>query len=245
MRFEFARSETIGRGLPIVFRDPVPNGVTGRVKYRRYMSNDDWSYAAMRPGRFELTRRGRVYTLSGLGTALPSLDKRAGKYEYFVEIDDGRSGFTSVTGDRPIFARYKARVPVWAIIAHILVIFSSMMFAVRTVLEALVGGDLRWMIVATLASLILGAFFLGPLVQWYAFGVWWAGIPFGYDWTDNKVLLSLLAWGFALWANRGGRCNRRSVYAAGVVTLLVYFIPHSMFGSEYDYRTGTGQGTTG
>ena len=61
----------------------------------------------------------------------------------------------------------------------------------------------------------------------------------------NKVLLSLLAWGIAAYLNRGERRSRMAVCAAGVVTLLVYFIPHSMFGSEYDYRPGKGQGTAG
>jgi hypothetical protein len=83
------------------------------------------------------------------------------------------------------------------------------------------------------------------MVQKHAFGVWWSGIPFGYDWTDNKVLVSLLAWGIALFANRGGRRSRASIYVAGVVTLLVYFIPHSIFGSEFDYRTNKGRGTLG
>jgi hypothetical protein len=45
--------------------------------------------------------------------------------------------------------------------------------------------------------------------------------------------------------NRGERRNRVSVYVAGVATLLVYFIPHSLFGSEYNYKTGTGRGTSG
>jgi len=131
------------------------------------------------------------------------------------------------------------------LVAHILVIFASMTLASRTVLEALADGEYRWMLRATIVSLLLGAFLLGPLVQWYAFGVWWAGIPFGYDWTDNKVLLSLAAWGFAWYSNRNTRRSRAAVYAAGVVTLLVYFIPHSVFGSEFDYKTGTGHGTAG
>ena len=50
------------------------------------------------------------------------------------------------------------------------------------------------MINATIITLIIGAFILGPLVPWYAFGVWRSGIPFGYDWTDNKVLLELVFW---------------------------------------------------
>ena len=112
--------------------------------------------------------------------------------------------------------------------------------------EALVASvDFSTVLMQGMLSLLLGGFILGPLVQWYAFGVWWSGVPFGYDWTDNKVLVELIFWILALALNRGNRRDRRSVYLAGIVTLAVYFIPHSIFGSEYDYRTGTGHGTAG
>jgi hypothetical protein len=241
----FVRSEILGNDLPVVLLEPVPPGVTGRVQYRRYKSHDEWSVAPMRQGAFHFERRGRTIPMSGVGATLPALAQRAGKYEYFVEIDDGRGKFASVTGDRPVYARYKGDVPTPALIAHILAIFASMLFATRTVLEAIVDGTYKKLLTATIVSLLAGAFVLGPLIQWYAFGVWWAGVPFGYDWTDNKVLLSLLAWGIAAWMNRGAHRSRMAVYAAGVVTLLVYFIPHSVFGSEYDFRSGKGHGTAG
>jgi len=85
-------------------------------------------------------------------------------------------------------------------------------------------------------------------VQWYAFGVWWSGFPFGYDWTDNKVVVELAAWllaGGAVLAWRGTGRARVAVLLALAVTLAVYFIPHSIFGSEYDYRRGAGHGTAG
>lgn len=245
VHFIFVRSETTTTPLPIVLLDPVPAGLTGKVEYRRYRSNDGWSVVPMERGKFEFSRRGKSSSLSGVGVALPPLPERAGKYEMFVKIDDGSGKPFSVTGARPVYARFKGAVPTGVLIPHILAIFGSMAFAVRTVLEALINGNYRWLIAATIVSFLLGAFVLGPLVQWYAFGVWWAGIPFGYDWTDNKVLVSLFAWIAAAFANRGNRRNRASVYAAGVVTLLVYFIPHSVFGSEYDYTTGKGEGTAG
>lgn len=245
VHFIFVRSEITGTGLPIILIDPVPEGITGEVQYRRLSSHDDWSVVPMRRGEFQFFRRGRTLKLTGTGVALPGLPERAGKYEIFVKIDDGSGKLVSVTGDHPVYARFKGAVPTPVLIAHILVIFASMMYATRTVLEALVDGEYRRMLFATIASLLLGAFLLGPLVQWYAFGVWWAGVPFGWDWTDNKVLVSLLAWSFAAWANRKGSRSRLAIYAAGVVTLLVYFIPHSVFGSEFDYRTGKGRGTVG
>ncbi len=121
------------------------------------------------------------------------MPERAGKYEYLVLVDDG-TGPRSVTGDRPVYARYKAPVPRAVLLVHILVVFLSMMLAIRTGMQALLGGEVRPLLWATIGSLVLGAFVLGPIVQWYAFGVWWSGVPFGYDWTDNKVLVELLAW---------------------------------------------------
>lgn len=245
VQFKFLRSEIIGTDLQIMLLDPVPEGLACSVKYRRFKSDDDWSVIDMKPGSFEFTRRGSTSSVAGWGAALPSLEERAGKYEYFVYLNDGVDEAASITGEKPIFARYKAHVPVWVLLLHIFVIFFSMMLAIRTTLEAFVDGAYKWMLSATLLFLLLGAFVLGPLVQWYAFGVWWSGVPFGYDWTDNKVLVALLFWLLALFMNRGRRRNRRSVYLAGVMTVLVFVIPHSLFGSEYDYRSGTGQGTAG
>jgi hypothetical protein len=243
--FKFLRSETIGRDLALVLLDPVPEGVGGYVKYRRFKSNDEWSSTPMRRGEFEFSRRGRAETVTGVGVTLPSLEERAGKYEFFVYIDDGEGEPVSVTGEATIYARYKAPVPTPALIAHIVVIFASMIIAIRAVLEALVNGSFKWMLWATLGSLLLGGFIFGPLVQWYAFGVWWSGVPYDIDWTDNKVLVELVFWLIAAFLNRGGRRCRGAVYLAGVVTLLVYFIPHSVFGSEFDYRIGAGRGTAG
>lgn len=243
-RFRFQRSETIGRTLKIVLLDPLPGGAGGYVKYRRYNSNDRWSTAGMKRGEFEFARRGKEEYYSGLGAELPGLIKRAGKYEYYVYVRCGGKEF-SVTGDEPVIARYKAEVPGWALFVHIIVMFGSMILAVRTLLEALVDGSYKSYMWATVISLVMGGFIFGPLVQWHAFGVWWDGVPFGFDLTDNKVLIELVFWLIAFYMNRGGRRNRSSVYLAAVVTLIVYFIPHSMFGSEYNYRAGSGRGTAG
>jgi len=245
VRFKFLRSESIGTDLSLALIDPVPSGVSAFVKYRRFMSDDEWTVLSFRRGQISFTRRGRSETFEGLGAALPSLKERAGKYEFFVFVRRGEGRPESVTGDRPVLARYKGVVPGWALIAHILAIFASMTIAIRTVLEAFVNGNFKWMLWATIGSLVLGAFLLGPLVQWYAFGVWWSGVPFGYDLTDNKVLAELLLWLPAAFLNRGKRRNRSSVYLAGAATLAVYFIPHSLFGSQFDYRSGTAETTRG
>jgi len=245
VHFKFLRSETIDTDLKIMILDPVPADIVGYVEYRRFKSNDEWEIIKMEPGSFEFSRRGRAESIQGFGAELPSLQERAGKYEYLVFIDDGENGPISVTADKPIYARYKAEVPTAVLILHIFTMFASMTIATRTAFEALINGNFKPLLWATLISLLIGGFILGPLVQWYASGVLWSGIPFGIDWTDNKVVVELIFWILALYLNRGDRRDRRSVYLAGFVTLLVYFIPHSVFGSEYDYRTGIGRGTSG
>ncbi len=243
--FEFLRSETIGTDLKVMLVEPVPAGVTGYVKFRRYTSNEAWKELPLTSGEFTYSRRGNVETRKGFGAELPSLKERAGKYEYFVYLDDGAGKPFSVTGGKPILARYKGEVPMTVLAIHILTIFLSMAFAVRTTLEAAIDGTFKWMIWATIVSFVLGAFVLGPLVQWYAFRVWWSGFPLGGDWTDNKVVVELLAWLVAAAFNLGKRRNRWVVLGAGLVTLAVYFIPHSIFGSEYNYGGGRSRGTAG
>jgi hypothetical protein len=245
--FKFLRSEEIGTGLQIMLRDPVPPGVSGQVRYRRFKSNDAWKEVPMSAGTFRFSRRGTAEEVRGVGATLPSLPERAGKYEYMVLLDDG-SGPRSVTGERPVYARYKAPVPRTVLLVHILVVFLSMTLALRTGLQALMGGEVKRLTWATIGSLFLGAFVLGPIVQKYAFGVYWSGWPYGYDWTDNKVMVELLAWlGAAAAAafSRNPRLVRGAVIAATAVTLAVYFVPHSIFGSEYDYTRGAGHGTAG
>jgi hypothetical protein len=76
---------------------------------------------------------------------------------------------------------------------------------------------------------------LGPLVQKYAFGALWTGFPFGYDLTDNKTLIAFLGWIAAWIAGRKGKPARGWVLGASILLLVVYLIPHSLFGSELDY----------
>ncbi len=243
--FTFSRSEYIGTRLKLMVKDPVPEDTRAYVKYRRLKSHDDWHYQYFEETSYEIKRRGRTKTIQGMGAALPSLEKKAGKYEFFVFLVDSEGNEKSITGEKPIYARYKAFVPHIVLLLHVLTIFLSFVFAIRTTLEAFVNGKYIWMMWATIISFIIGGFILGPAVQLYAFGVLWSGFPFGYDWTDNKVVIELIFWIIAAIFNTGKRRSRRLIYLAGIVTLIIYFIPHSIFGSEYNYVAGSGHGTTG
>jgi hypothetical protein len=78
---------------------------------------------------------------------------------------------------------------------------------------------------------------LGPIVQFFAFREFWTGIPFGWDLTDNKTLIALIFWIIAVYMNKK---SDRPIYTilASIMLLLVFSVPHSLFGSEFNYSTG-------
>ena len=91
----------------------------------------------------------------------------------------------------------------------------------------------RWLWI-TVGTLFVGGFILGPMVQHVAFGPWWAGFPYGTDLTDNKTLLSFLCFAAAV-ATLKWRYNKWVVGLAVLLMIAIFSIPHSTFGSEYDY----------
>ena len=138
---------------------------------------------------------------------------------------------------RPAVTRFRGDVPPWVLIPHITAMFLGLLFAARAGVEALARRDsARRFAWAALASFLVGGFMLGPTVQKFAFGEWWAGVPYGWDLTDNKTLLAVLAWIVAVWALRGGRRARGVVLATAVLTLVVFAIPHSAWGSQIDWQ---------
>ncbi len=136
-------------------------------------------------------------------------------------------------------ARFKGAVPAHVLVPHIAAMFFGMLFSNAAALSAFARRfqSLRQAWVA-FALLAVGGLMLGPAVQKYAFDAWWTGWPFGHDLTDNKTALAVLAWGIALAIcarSRGGndgRASRVAIVVAAVVTLAVFVVPHSMFGSE-------------
>jgi len=163
----------------------------------------------------------------------------AGKFMYYIEfITDNGSVF--VKKDVPIVLRYRDPVPEWTVLfPHIFFMFFAMMLSNLAGLKAMFNSDgYKKVGKYALISLIIGGFIFGPLMQKFAFGEYWTGIPFGYDLTDNKTLIAVLAWAFALWHGSKKENSRAVFIFAMVATLAVYLIPHSVLGSELDRNTG-------
>lgn len=213
------RSGTTGEDLPVRIR--AHPSVTGEVAWRRFPTNDVWQVIRMEQQGDELV------------AALAS-HPAAGKIEYQVMLRSGEQ--VLALPDRPAVARFKNHVPELVLIPHILAMFLGMLFASRAGLEAAVGrprlAPLSW---TAFGLILFGGFVLGPAVQKYAFDAWWTGVPFGWDLTDNKTLIAGVAWVFAVWQLRGGRRARTAVLLAALATLVVFAIPHSVWGSQIDW----------
>ncbi|MCX6555251.1 MAG: hypothetical protein NTZ12_09615, partial [Candidatus Aminicenantes bacterium] len=183
----------------------------------------------------------------------------AGKVIYRVEVSAAGQNYW-LNGNRPTLARFKGHVPAVLLIMHILFMLAGLLLALRTGLEALRrdgptgpcrrgptgpcrggpegprrGGRWQKMVPWTLAVVCAGGLLLGPLVQKYAFGAFWTGFPLGHDLTDSKTLLAVVSWLAAFFLRKKSRCW---TLAATGIMLAVYLVPHSVLGSELDYRTG-------
>ena len=161
----------------------------------------------------------------------------AGKLQYYFEITDSK-GTRSYLKETPVVIRFKGGVPAFILIPHILLMFVAMLFSTLAGLMAVIKYPMfKKYAFWTLILFIAGGMVLGPIVQYFAFGDFWTGIPFGWDLTDNKTLIALIFWILAVVMNRKKEKPLYTVLAA-VVLLLVFSIPHSLFGSELNYSTG-------
>jgi hypothetical protein len=205
---------------PVVVIAP-DTAVTASVQWRRYPSGEPWD-------TLQLERRGDT-----LATALPH-QPPAGKLAYQLRLQ--RGGERVVFPEEPAITRFKGAISAVVIVPHLLCMFGGLILLMRAGLGALQkeAGYAGW---ARLGVLLfgLGGFVFGPWMQHQAFGDWWTGVPFGFDMTDNKTLIAMVAWLFALWKLRGGKEARGPVIVATVITLVVFLIPHSVFGSQIDW----------
>jgi hypothetical protein len=222
-KFRLLTSESGTIDAPV--RLEVPEGTSGLVKYRRYRSQEEWKGLQME------------YQEGHLVAFLPN-QPPAGKLEYNVTIEY-KGQYYPVTEDAVVI-RYKGAVPYIILIPHVFFMFFAMLFSTRTGIEALGSGQRTYKYATvTLVSLGIGGLILGPIVQWYAFGDLWTGWPFGGDWTDNKTIFAFAFWLIAFLVLRKNRKNRLWPIIAFIVLLSIYMIPHSMGGSELDYKTGS------
>ena len=194
--------------------------------YRRYPIKDKWVGMMM-------SRENNI-----LQASLPQ-QPPAGKLEYFLQIKKGED-YLNYPSENSVITRFTGKVPSVILGLHIILMFLAMFFSNWAGLEALMNKKRMYKLaIWTTGLLFLGGMILGPVVQKYAFGEFWTGVPFGFDLTDNKTLLTMVVWMVAAWMSyKKNQYARVWIIIAAVVLLLVYSIPHSIMGSELDYESG-------
>jgi len=221
INYKLLRSYTAFEKLPVKITVP-DEAVTAFLNFKRYKTGDEWK-------EIEMERNGDAFTAEIPG------QPAAGKVEYTIRVVVDQQNFLLNKG-KSIVARFKGKVPSVFLIIHVFFMFFSIMFALRTGMEALrKDGNYYWLVNWTLGLTFIGGLILGPIVQKYAFGDLWTGFPFGFDLTDNKVLIAVIFWVLAFFLKKK---SKWWVTLAVVVMIVIYLIPHSVLGSELDYQTG-------
>ncbi len=197
---------------------PAPREVTAQLHYRRYPTSDAYTTVDF------------SYTDGELQAVLP-VQPVAGKLQYYITVDG-----KDYPAEEPVVIRFRNDVPASILVPHILLMFASMLFAVYTLLLVVTRKQYCSWLWITVGTLFVGGFILGPMVQHAAFGPWWAGFPYGTDLTDNKTLLSFLFFVAAI-ATLKWKYNKWVVGLAVLFMIAIFSIPHSAYGSEYDYET--------
>ena len=227
LKYRLPRSAENVRDAKVMIPD---TGVTARVLWRRYPTDDPFTVVFMAP---EQSGDKKVLTAH-----IPP-QAAAGKIEYKIEI-----GNSTIPDSETVILRFKGPVSAPVLILHILIIFAAMLTSTRTGLGVLFGRDEKRLPWVTLCLIFVGGLLLGAFIQKAAFGAYWTGWPFGSDLTDNKTLLMFVGWLAACFLMMFPKVKRPAIVLASVITLIVYLIPHSLRGSQLDYQQGivkTGQ----
>ncbi len=220
--FKLLRSFDGEGDCPIEIMMPDPE-VSGILEYRIYPQKVDFIKLAM------------VHEAENLSASLPH-QGMAGKIEYRIILKKGNEQ-VELNNGVPTLIRFKGYVPSIILFPHVLIMFLSMLFSNVAGMFALFRIPSLKMTKITLGTIFVGGMVLGPVVQKYAFNELWAGVPYGWDLTDNKTLIAFVIWLFAFWFSRKKE-SRLWVFCAMVVTLVIFSIPHSLFGSQLDPETG-------
>jgi len=222
IQYELNRSYSTNKNQPVEVQVPS-SSINGTLKYRRYPTSEQWTEVKM-------NRLGDL-----LINEIPS-QPPAGKMEYYIDLKTSSGIEKKIPENENVITRFKGDVPASVLAPHILFMFLAMLLSTRTGIEALdKSSNPRKFAFWTFGLLTIGGMILGPIMQKFAFDALWTGVPFGWDLTDNKTLIAFLVWLVAIWKGRNQQNSNGWIFAAAIVTLVIFIIPHSLMGSELKY----------
>jgi hypothetical protein len=187
------------------------------ILWKRYKTNDELTRVEMKNENGQITGE------------LPK-QPPAGKLQYNIRLIKGNTETTVPL--EPVIVRFKGDIPAYILILHIVIMFLAMLFSTRAGLEIFrKEPDYKKLAFWTIGFLTLGGLIFGAIVQKYAFGEYWTGVPFGFDLTDNKTLIVWLGWIITtVMIYKSGK-PKYWVIGASLLTLIVFLIPHSILGT--------------
>jgi hypothetical protein len=222
LKFELLR--THGGTENCKYQIPVGKKITGKLYYRVYPTKSEFTVVELKNIN------------DSLQIELPH-QPPAGKLEYFLELIHNNNSYF-VNKEQPIIIRFKGDVPNSILIPHIIFMFFGLLFVVISALYSLYNfPEYKIYSYIALGLITIGGLILGPIVQKYAFNEYWAGIPWGWDLTDNKTLFGFLAWLIAVLLNLKKE-RKWAIVAGAIFIMFIFTIPHSMHGSQRDPETG-------
>lgn len=222
---ELTRNHSEPGNQPIQITVP-DTSISAILVYRRFNSGDKWIGMKM------IRENDELYG------SLPH-QPPAGKLEYFIQLQKGND-FKVLPQNLLVATRFTGEVPTVILGSHIIFMFFAMFLSNWAGIEAISKKQLMYNLTLwTAGVLFIGGMILGPVVQKFAFGEYWTGVPFGIDLTDNKTLISMVLWIVAAWLSYRRKASARVwIIVAAIVMLIIFSIPHSMMGSELNYKTG-------
>lgn len=223
--FILPRSANNDKELQITI--PKIKNFSAYIKYRKYRYDTEFENRSFTENQDNL-----IVNISPLPAA--------GKYEYFIFYYDKDNQRVINVNDEPVIIRFKNKVPKFLVIIHILFVFAGFFTSNIAGLHSIFFAEklniIKKFSIITLIFLFAGGFIFGPIMQKIAFNVWWSGFPFGIDLTDNKFLISFLTWLICFFRFSKTQ-NKNYIILSFCLTILVFLIPHSLIGSEYDFST--------
>jgi len=206
------------------FKGDQPERFYAKCEYKKNGTRDEWTVIELIPEGDKL--------IASLPTQPP-----AGKLAYTIILT--KEGTEYRLTEEPVVIRFKDHIPGWIPLPHVLLIFMSLLLSTMAAVEALRRGKrVRIYALLTVLSMFIGGLVMGPFMQKYAFGDWWTGWPWGSDLTDTKTMAAVIVWLIAYFVLRKNPSNRFWPLFAAIVTLIIFIIPHSVLGSEFDYSAG-------
>ena len=222
IKYKFERSNLVNENCEVKIYTGDEN-MKGTIVWKRYGTKDDWTKSEM------------TFENGFLKGELPGQQIASAKLIYKVRLSKD-SNEIYLPAERDAIIRFKGDVPAVLLIFHIIFMFCAMLYSTRTGLEYFrKEPNYKKLAFLTLGLLTVGGLILGMLVQKYAFGEYWTGIPYGFDLTDNKTLIAFIGWIIAIIAVFKSKKPGYWILGAAILMLIIFLIPHSIFGSELDY----------